>query len=168
LDTTVDNGIFGGRLAKTEGSLHKLHKQTVAQELQNQNYGIHFEPWESPLNLLWWRSYKPDILAVKQSSSSQRIILVECETNPSRKRVLSKTKQIQKNLSVQKQLFENTLILPLLVIPPNNLRKVLFSAVQKFWEIWIISLEGQIEHKIPRNQGLALLALWTADQARVT
>jgi len=28
-----------------EGDLHKLHKHTVAQELQKQAYGIHFEPW---------------------------------------------------------------------------------------------------------------------------
>jgi hypothetical protein len=137
-------------LGKTEGTLHKLHKQAVAEELQKKNYGIHFEPWESPLDLVWWRSYKPDILAVKQSNSSQRIILVECETKPNLKRVLSKTKQIQKNLEVQKQLFENTLILPLLVIPPNNLQKMLFSTIRKFWEIWIISQEGQIKHKIPR------------------
>jgi hypothetical protein len=144
-------------LGKTEGTLHKLHKQTVAEELQKKSYGIHFEPWESPLKLLWWQSYKPDILAIKQTSSSLRIVLVECETKPNRKRVLAKTMQIKKNLAIQKQLFENTLVLPLLVIPPNNLRKILFSTVRKFWEIWIISQEGQIKHKIPRVPALGSL-----------
>jgi hypothetical protein len=137
-------------LGKTEGTLHKLHKQTVAEELQKKSYGIHFEPWESPLKLLWWQSYKPDILAIKQTSTSQKIVLVECETKPNRKRVLAKTIQIKKNLAIQKQLFENTLVLPLLVIPPNNLEKMLFSSIRKFWEIWIITQEGQIKHKIPR------------------
>jgi hypothetical protein len=118
--------------------------------LQKQNYVIHFEPWESPLDLLWWQSYKPDILAIKQTNINQRIILVECETRPNQTRVLSKTRQIQKNLAVQRKLFENTVIVPLLVIPPNNLKKVLFTSIRKFWEIWIISYEGQIEHKIPR------------------
>jgi hypothetical protein len=122
-------------LSKTEGTLHKLHKQTVAQELQKQSYGIHFEPWESPLDLLWWQAYKPDILAIKQANSSRRIVLVECETKPSRQRVLAKTRQIKKNLAIQKQLFENTMILPLLVIPPNNLQKMMFSPIRKFWEI---------------------------------
>ena len=133
-----------------EGPLHKLHKQTVAEELRKKSYGIHFEPWESPLKLLWWQSYKPDILAIKQTHSSQKIVLVECETKPNRKRVLAKTIQIKKNLTIQKQLFENTLVLPLLVIPPNNLQKMLFSTIRKFWEIWIITEEGQIKHKIPR------------------
>lgn len=137
-------------MSKTEGKLHKLHKQTVAQELQKQNYSIHFEPWESPLDLLWWQSYKPDILAIKQTNSNRRIILVECETKPKRTRVLGKTRQIKNNLEVQKQLFENTTILPLLIIPPNNLQKLLFSPIRKFWEIWIINQEGQIKHKIER------------------
>jgi hypothetical protein len=144
-------------LGKTEGTLHKLHKQTVAQELQKQSYGIHFEPWESPLDLLWWQAYKPDILAIKQTNSSRRIVLVECETKPSRQRVLAKTRQIKKNLAIQKQLFENTMILPLLVIPPNNLQKMMFSPIRKFWEIWIINQEGQIKHKILRAPDLCIL-----------
>jgi hypothetical protein len=144
-------------LDKTEGTLHKLHKQTVAEELQKQNYGIHFEPWESPLNLLWWQAYKPDILAIKQTMSSRRIVLVECETKPTRKRVLTKTRQIKKNLAIQKQLFTDTMILPLLIIPPNNLQKIMFSPIRKFWEIWIISQEGQIKHKISRTPGLCTL-----------
>ena len=144
-------------MGKTEGSLHKLHKQSVAQELQNQAYGIYFEPWESPLDLLWWQSYKPDILAIKQADSGRRIVLVECETKPDRRRVLAKTRQIKKNLAVQKQLLENTMILPLLVIPPNSLQKIMFSHIRKFWEIWIVNQEGQIKHKIPRASDLCAL-----------
>lgn len=83
--------------AKTEGQLHKLHKDTVAKELQKQNYTIYCEPLESPLKLLWWHSYRPDILAIRQSDSIQKVVLVECETNPNRKRVLTKKKQIKKN-----------------------------------------------------------------------
>ena len=129
----------------------------MAQELQKQAYGIHYEPWESPLDLLWWQSYKPDILAIKQTNSGLRIVLVECETKPNRKRVLAKTRQIKKNLAVQKQLLENTMILPLLVIPPNSLQKIIFSPIRKFWEIWIINQEGHIQHKIPRSPVLASL-----------
>jgi hypothetical protein len=134
-----------------EGTLHKLHKQTVAEELQKQNYEIHFEPWESPLDLLWWQAYKPDILAIKQTNSCRRIVLVECETKPNRKQVLIKTRHIKKNLTIQKQLFENTPLRPLLVIPPNNLQKMIFSSIRSFWEIWIINQEGQIKQKIPRS-----------------
>jgi len=76
---------------------------------------------------------------------------VECETHPNRKRVLAKKKQIKKNLALQKQLLENVSVLPLLVIPPDNLEKMIFSSIRKFWEIWIINHKGQIKQKISRN-----------------
>lgn len=136
-----------------EGSLHKLHKQVVAQELQKQCFGIHYEPWESPISLLWWQAYKPDILAIKQTNSSRRIVLVECETKPNRKRVFAKTRQIKENITLQKRLFENTMIFPLLIIPPTNLQKMMFAPIRRFWEIWIINQEGQIKHKILRIPG---------------
>ena len=141
----------------TEGNLHKLHKLAVAEELQKQSFEIHYEPWKSPLNLLWQQAYKLDILAIKQNSSTRRTVLVECETKPNRTRVLNKTRQIRKNLQVQKQLFENTLILQLLTIPPNNLQKMMFSPIRKFWEIWIINQEKQIKHKKPHTPGLSIL-----------
>ena len=136
---------------KTEGQLNKLHKESVAKELQKQNYTIYYEPLESPLKFLLWHSYRPDILAIKQSNPVQKIVLVECETNPNRQRVLTKKKQIKKNLSLQKQLLKNTNVLPILVIPPNNLEKMIFSPIRRFWEIWIINQKGQIKHKISRN-----------------
>ncbi|MEJ2449018.1 MAG: 3'-5' exonuclease, partial [Anaerolineales bacterium] len=40
----------------------------------------YFEPLESPLNLLWWHSYRPDVLAIKSSLNQIYVILVECET----------------------------------------------------------------------------------------
>jgi hypothetical protein len=55
---------------------------------------------------------------------------------------------IQNNLSIQKQLHQKTKFLPLLVIPPFNLSKILCSEVRKFWEIWIINHQGNINHKI--------------------
>lgn len=134
-----------------ESQLHKLHKETVAKELQKENYTIYYEPLESPLKLLWWHSYIPDVLAIKNATAVKKIVLVECETHPNRNRVLTKKKQIKKNLSLQKQLFKNVSVLPLLVIPPDNLEKMIFSSIRKFWEIWIINHKGQIKHKISRN-----------------
>ena len=149
--TTKTRGNIEKELVKTEGSLHKLHKNVVAEELIKQRYSIYFEPLESPLDLLWWHSYRPDILAMKQFDLIQKIILVECETNPNCQRVLTKKKQIKKNLSLQKQLLKNTTVLPLLVIPPNNLQKMISSPIRRFWEIWIINQSGKIKHKISRN-----------------
>ena len=135
-----------------EGHLHKFLKHTVGQELQNQNYTLHYEPLESPLSRLWWHSYRPDILATLSSNFNLKVVLVECETQPNRKRVLTKTAQIQQSLSLQKRLHENTSILPLLVIPPANLYKIICSAIRRFWEIWIVNRAGEIKHKISRNK----------------
>jgi hypothetical protein len=62
--------------------------------------------------------------------------------------VLTKIQLIKKNLSLQKQLLENTTIRPLLIIPPNNLQKIICPAIRSFWEIWIINESGKIKHKI--------------------
>ena len=135
-----------------EGDLHKFLKLKVGLELQNQNYAIYYEPLESPFNRLWWHSYRPDILATQSSNVNLQVVFVECETNPNQKRVLRKTVQIQQNLSLQKRLHENTSILPLLVIPPANLYRIICSSIRRFWEIWIINRSGEIKHKISRNK----------------
>ncbi|MEJ2240578.1 MAG: hypothetical protein P8Y18_00315 [Candidatus Bathyarchaeota archaeon] len=131
-----------------EGHLHKSLKNIVANELENHKYSIYFEPLESPLNLLWWHSYRPDVLAIKSSLNQIYVILVECETKPNKKRLNQKMDKIRKNLSLQKQLHRETHFLPLLVIPPFNLSKIICSELRKFWEIWIINNLGTIKHKI--------------------
>ena len=135
-----------------EGRIHKFLKCTVGLELQNQKYTIYYEPLESPFNRLWWHSYRPDILATLSCNVNLQVVLVECETNPNQKRVLRKTAQIQQNLSLQKRLHENASILPLLVIPPSNLYKIICSSIRRFWEIWIINRSGEIKHRISRNK----------------
>ena len=131
-----------------ETQLHKSLKNIVANELKNRKYSIYFEPLESPINLLWWHSYRPDVLAIKNFEKKIQIILVECETKPNKKRLKQKMVIIRKNLSLQKQLNQKTKFLPLLVIPPFNLSKIICSEVRRFWEIWIINELGIIKQKI--------------------
>ena len=71
-----------------EGRLHKLLKNSAGKELEAQNYRLYFEPLESPLDRLSWHSYRPDILGVLLDECDLRVVLVECETKPSYKRVL--------------------------------------------------------------------------------
>jgi hypothetical protein len=133
-----------------EGRLHKLLKHAVAKDLKCQKYTLYYEPPESPINRLLWHSYRPDILGVLLKGSNLRVVLVECETKPNQKRVLIKTAQIRRALSIQKQLNENHSIIPLLAIPSMNLHKVNFLEVRRFWEIWIVNRIGEIMHKIFR------------------
>ena len=88
------------------------------------------------------------ILATKNTHKHLQVILVECETKPNKKRLFQKMTTIQNNLSLQKRLFEKVNFLPLLVIPPFNLTKILCTKVRTFWEIWIINSLGKIKHKI--------------------
>ena len=125
-------------------------KEKVGEELENQDYSIYYEPLESPLNQLWWHSYRPDVLGTRSEESKLNIVLVECETKPNRKRIMSKTTQIKKCLSLQRKLNEKSSFLPLLVIPPFNLNKVIHLPIRKFWEIWIVNRSGDIKHKISR------------------
>jgi hypothetical protein len=125
-------------------------KSTVAKELEKRNFTTFQEPLESPYNHLWWHSYRPDVLATKNSGNKLQVVLVECETKPTKKRVLLKIETIQNNLTLQKRLFENTKFLPILVIPPFNLAKILCFELRTFWEIWILNCIGKIQNKISR------------------
>jgi hypothetical protein len=87
-------------------------------------------------------------LAIKNNQNQIIVTLVECETKPTKKRLLKKMAIIQKNLSLQKQLHQKTQFLSILVIPPFNLSKILCTKVRKFWEIWIINHQGNIKDKI--------------------
>ena len=73
-----------------------------------------------------WHSYRPDILGILKSEKKLKIVIVECETKPNRNRVLKKTLQIKRVLSLQKQLNEHHFVLPLLAIPALNLHKINF------------------------------------------
>lgn len=97
-----------------------------------------------------WHSYRPDILGILKSEKKLKIVIVECETKPNRNRVLKKTLQIKRVLSLQKQLNEHHFVLPLLAIPALNLHKINFLDIRSFWEIWIINQNGKILHKISR------------------
>jgi hypothetical protein len=134
-----------------ESHLHKHLKHTIAQELQRKNYTLYFEAHCSPFSRLLWNSYCPDILGVLENKNSLKIILVECETKPTKKRVIKKTIQIKQVLSLQKRLNEKHVILPLLAIPAMNLYKVNGKEIRNFWEIWIINQSGEILHKLFRS-----------------
>ena len=126
-------------------------KQTVAKELQSQNFTTYYEPLDSPYRNLWWDCFRPDVLAVRYCNGDQKVVLVECETKPNKKRMLKKTAKIRRNLSLQKRLYKRAHIFPLLVIPPFNLSKVLCSEIRRFWDIWIVNRLGETRHKISRK-----------------
>lgn len=134
-----------------ESNLHKLLKNIIAKELLRLNYILYFETPTSPVSRLWWTSYRPDIFGVIENEKSMSIILVECETNPTKTRMLKKTIQIKRVLSLQKRLNEKHRILPLLAIPSLTLNRVNCKEIRNFWEVWIITPSAEIKHKLFRT-----------------
>jgi hypothetical protein len=132
-----------------EGKLHKLFKEIVKKQLLEEDYVVYVEPSEPPLERLWWKSYRPDVLGIISDKSTFNLALAECETAPNSKRILAKTSKIRQTLALQKQLNERHVIRPLLIIPPMKLDRINCSAIRRFWEIWIVNQRGEIAHKIP-------------------
>lgn len=87
-----------------EAALHRLYKRVVATELRNEDYTVYVEPADSPVERLWWASYRPDVLGILSTMSLLAVAVAECETVPTRQRILAKTSQLQRTFVLQPQL----------------------------------------------------------------
>jgi hypothetical protein len=134
-----------------EGSLHRLYKRAVTTELRNEDYTVYVEPADSPLAGLWWASYRPDVLGILSTTFLIKVTVAECETTPTRQRILTKASRLQQTLVLQPQLHERHAVRPLLIIPPMTLSRINYPAIRRFWEIWIVNRRGIVIHKIPRK-----------------
>ncbi|MCW4037584.1 MAG: hypothetical protein NWF13_02480 [Candidatus Bathyarchaeota archaeon] len=132
-----------------EEKLHKLFKRVVSKELLKEDYAVYIEPAESPMERLWWGPYRPDVLGIISKKSLFKVALAECETTPTRNRIMAKAAKIKQTLTLQKRLNERHVICPLLIIPPMKLGRINCSPIRSFWEIWIVNRRGMIVHKIP-------------------
>jgi len=133
-----------------EGRFHQLLKEVALSELGKEGFELYVEPLEPPLERLDWCFYRPDILGLMCSRTRLSLVLVECETNPTTRRMKGKISRIRRSFGFQKRLNENHLLRLLLVIPPGVLHRVVNSKIRRLWEIWIISETGKIIHKIPQ------------------
>jgi hypothetical protein len=132
-----------------EGSYHELLKKVVNNKLERDGYALYVEPRESPLEQLTWNYYRPDILGVSSSQSTLKIVIVECEINPSMRRMKGKISKLRRWFSLQKRLREEYYLRLLLVIPPLKLRRVNGSTVRRSWEIWTVNKKGAIIYTLP-------------------
>jgi len=115
-----------------EGQLHNLLKRTVFTELEKEGYALFIEPIESPLERLWWNSYKPDLLGIMSYDNCFKIALVECETNPRKRRVIEKILKIRVSLTLQAKLNEKQVIRPILSIPTVTFYRINYPEIREF------------------------------------
>ena len=121
-----------------ESILHRRMKDCVSRELANEGYRVFYEPAFAPSRFLDWASYRPDLLGVKTSADRQEYAFVECETNPSTKRLAAKN---FRSVEVQLRLNSAFSLRRLLVVPWGTLRR-LDSSVRYSWETWIYRESG--------------------------
>jgi hypothetical protein len=129
-----------------ESVLHRRMKDRVSMELANEGYYVFREPPFAPSRFLDLSSYRPDLLGVKSTPDKQEYALVECETNPSTKRLAAKNFH-----SVQVQLRLNSAfdLRRLLCVPWGSLRH-LEPSVRYSWETWIYEDDEGGFQRIPR------------------
>ena len=106
-----------------EGQTHQRLKRSVTRELRKEGYITHTEPGILPIVKVVWYAYRPDLVGVLANNDMCKVALVECETTPNRTRVLAKTTQIQRTMSLQTRFHEHHEIRPILTIPPCTYTK---------------------------------------------
>ena len=122
------------RLGVAESELHRFLKRAAAETLEEQGFTIYFEPEWSPVDLLEWQNYRPDIFGIKSERRVDEYAFVECETNPNPKRILKKNVA---SIAIQTRLMRKTKSRKILAIPTTKADS-LDSSVRTLWEVWAI------------------------------
>jgi hypothetical protein len=119
-------------------------KERVSRQLLEEGYSVFLEPPYAPSRFLTWASYRPDILGIRAGAGTQEYALVECETNPSSRRLDSKN---FRSVEVQTRLNSELSLRRIVVVPRGTLRSV-DPSVRRSWETWVY--EGHSLQMFPR------------------
>lgn len=121
-----------------ESVLHRDMKRCASRELEGEGYSVFFEPPYSPSRFLSWVAYRPDLFGMRTRAGLQEYALVECETQPSSRRLASKN---FRSVQVQTRLNLTLSLRLILVVPRGTLARV-DPEVRLSWETWIYEGEG--------------------------
>jgi hypothetical protein len=99
---------------------------------------------------LVWNYYRPDVIGIAEEQGWMRIVLGECETNPTLSSIREKASKISHTMKLQKKLNKNHTLKFLLVIPFGKLKRVNHSEFRELWDIWILGNKGRIIYRIPK------------------
>ena len=127
---------------------HLLLKALAKRELGTNGYEVYVEPDNSPLPMVFWRSYRPDLFGHRLTKGVERFVLVECETNPTSASLIRKRQKLSIPL-LQLRLDISQELAFLLVVPLGRFTEALKHGGRRFWEIWLVN---------PRSQEIILKA----------
>jgi hypothetical protein len=127
-----------------ESELHHRMKEGASEALAAEGYRVFFEPRFAPSRFLTWEAYRPDVFGVKSAAGRQEYAMVECETNPSTRKLVAKNFT---SVDVQTRLNADFALRRILVVPRGRLRS-LDPSVRLAWETWIY--DGLGFQRLPR------------------
>lgn len=117
-----------------ESQVHRSMKAVVKGELERERYAVVEEPLIPPQQKVTWSSYRPDLMGYRSDDGQEELVLVECETHPSMKRLGEKNFS---SVSFQPYLFREGLVRRILAVPPGKLRSVNLR-IRDRWEVWVV------------------------------
>jgi hypothetical protein len=118
----------------TESELHRSMKQMVRQQLEVDEYRVVEEPLFPPASWLHWENYRPDLLGYRSDDEKEEVVIVECETHPSTRKVVSKN---YGSLWFEPSVFREGSIRRILAVPRGKLSS-LDLGLRRQWEIWVL------------------------------
>jgi len=125
-------------------------KEAVCRRLRAEGFHVLVEPAEPPLPSVAWNSFRPDLMGFNEASGSASVALVECETNPSPRRLQAKSRKV-KEFRYQATLHRRHSLRFILAIPHGRLNRLVGSGFRDTWETWLIDAqEGAILSLIPK------------------
>lgn len=129
----------GGHVTEvTESELHRSMKRMVRRQLEVENYRVVEEPLCPPTTWLHWESYRPDLLGYRWDDASEQVVIAECETRPSTKKLLSKN---YRNLWFEPSVFREGSVKRILAVPSGRLSS-LDMGLRRQWEIWVLGAKA--------------------------
>lgn len=124
-----------------ESQIHRSMKAVVRQELEQERYAVVEEPLLPPGERVTWASYRPDLLGYKSEGATEELVVVECETHPSMKRLREKRVS---SVSFQPYLFKRGSVRRILAVPRGKLRSVDLR-IRDSWEVWVVGASSAID-----------------------
>ena len=130
-----------------ESETHRAMKAIVKRELEGERYAVVEEP-PYPPSRISWTAYRPDLLGYRSEGGMEEVVLVECETRPSMRRLGAKNHAsawFQSHLSSQGSMRR------ILAVPQGKLGGVDMRA-RGGWEVWVIGPSSPLE-RFPATGG---------------
>lgn len=120
-------------------------KAIIRRELERDDYVVE-EPLFPPGKRVSWSSYRPDFLGYRSKEGMEEIVVVECETHPSMKRLGTK-----KHTSVwfQSHLFGRGSVRKILAVPQGKLGSVDLRTRGE-WEVWVVGSKSSMS-RLPKS-----------------